>query len=69
VLFKDAPTDGTEVFRPDGTAVYDGAVYIMPNEDVTNNRYDRCRAVTVTAGTGFIKAWSHDQNINSDWGG
>lgn len=61
VTFTDinGGTSVYEIFRPDGTAVYSGSVYLIPDEDKTENRYDRNRAVTVDAMTGFARTWSH----------
>ncbi len=56
-----------EKFLPDGTALYDGAVYLIPQEDLSTNRYDRNRAITVTGLTGFIKTWQHDSSQPGSW--
>ncbi len=56
-----------EKFLPDGTAQFDGAVYLIPQEDLTAQRYDRNRAITVTGLTGFIKTWQHDASKSGSW--
>lgn len=46
-------------FRYDGTANWDGVVYIIPSNDLsaTGNRDDRSRAVDWEATTGRIRVW------------
>ncbi len=56
-----------EKFLPNGTADYNGAVYLIPQEDLTANRYDRNRAITITGLTGLIKTWQHDSSQSGSW--
>lgn len=56
-----------EIFRPDGTAVYSGAVYFIPDEDKAGARCDRNRAVTVDAMTGFARTWQHPNSASGSW--
>jgi len=55
------------LFRPNGTALQSGAVYLIPKEDLTSGRHDRSRAVSVLGMTGFIKAWSHSGSAGGAW--
>ncbi|MBI4619770.1 MAG: GspH/FimT family pseudopilin [Desulfobacterales bacterium] len=48
-----------ETFIPNGTAKYNGSVYLIPTEDITSSRRDRQRAITVIQ-TGRIKLWKYD---------
>ncbi|MBI5694554.1 MAG: prepilin-type N-terminal cleavage/methylation domain-containing protein [Nitrospirae bacterium] len=69
VKFEDlgGTVHASEVFLPSGSAMYSGAVYLIPSQDVAASRYDRNRAITVQAMTGFIKTWSHDNAYDGEW--
>jgi len=54
-------------FRPDGTPVYSGVVYLIVASDIAINRKDRLRAITVESMTGMVRTWQYDTK-NNVWG-
>jgi len=66
-LIPGAANRAYVVFRPDGSASYDGVVFLMPDADRVLGRYDRNRAITVSGLTGHVRVWSHSADPTGGW--
>lgn len=55
-----------ETFKPNGTAIQSGTVYLIPTKDIAIVRKDRQRAVTVLQ-TGRVKLFRHDPGRTPPW--
>lgn len=53
----------TVIFFPRGTINQNGAVYLIPADDIAPGRQNRMRAVSTTV-AGRIRVWSYDGNNN-----
>lgn len=66
VTFQPASNISWFKFKPNGRSNKNGSIYLILDEDETNGRKDRSRAITVILQTGRIKIYDYNA-INDEW--
>jgi prepilin-type N-terminal cleavage/methylation domain-containing protein len=66
VTFQPASNISWFKFKPNGRSNKNGSIYLILDEDQTNSRKDRSRAITVILQTGRIKIYDYNA-INDKW--